>query len=53
MKLPGVNSQNYFLLMKNFNNLKELSMATLNRLTGVLGMENGTRLHSFFVQELK
>ena len=39
--------------MKNFENLKELSTATLKSLTDVLGTENGTKLHLFLTTELK
>jgi ERCC4-type nuclease len=53
LKLPGINNQNYFLIMKNFENLKDLSTATLKSLTNVLGTENGTKLFSFFTKELK
>ena len=53
LKLPGVNGQNFFLLMKNFENLKELSTASLKQLIDVLGNENGTKLHSFIARELK
>lgn len=53
MKLPGVNSQNYFLLMRSFENLKELALASLKQLVDVLGQENGNKLHTFFSKELK
>jgi ERCC4-type nuclease len=53
LKLPGINNQNYFLIMKNYENLKDLSTATLISLSDVLGTENGTKLFSFFTKELK
>lgn len=38
--------------MKHFQNLKELSTATLKQLTDVLGIENGTKLHLFLTRDL-
>ena len=48
-----MNIQNYFLVMNKYQNLKELSVSSLKQITEILGLENGTKLYSFFQTKLE
>ncbi len=48
-----MNSLNYYILMRNVKNLKGLTNMSLTELTTLMGVENGTKLYKFLVEELK
>ena len=53
LKLPGVNEQNYFLVMRRVRNFRDLSMMSLAEIQSILGDENGFKLHRFMNVNLK
>lgn len=53
LKLPGVNNMNYYLLMRAFKNLRQLAGSNKERLTEILGNENGQKLYDWMTGTLK
>lgn len=50
--MPGINSKNYHLVLKRFDNLYQVAQATLEELTEVFGSSvHAKQLHTFLHKE--